>query len=131
MLWGALQNLDLPISDISWEGAVSRIFKSIKLFPVYKASDNNDISNSRPISVLPCFSKFLEHLVYNRLYKYLKENNILYEKQYRYSTNDALVDKSFDYFEKSISVLEPLLICQRQLIQLIIPSYWKNWNFME
>ena len=131
MLWGALQNLDLPISDISWEGAISRWFKSIKLFPIYKASDNNDISNSRPISVLPCFSKFLEHLVYNRLYKYLKENNILYEKQCRYSTNDALVDKSFDYFEKNISVLEPLFICQRQLIQLIIPSYWKNWNFME
>ena len=131
MLWGALQNLDLPISDISWEGAIYRWFKSIKLFPIYKASDNNDISNSRPISVLPCFSKFLERLVYNSLYKYLKENNILYEKQCRYSTNDALVDKSFDYFEKNISVLEPLFICQRQLIQLIIPSYWKNWNFME
>ena len=45
--------------------------------------------------------------MYNCLYKYLKENNILYEKQFGfqsgYSTNDAivlLVDKFFDSFEK-------------------------------
>ena len=45
--------------------------------------------------------------MYNRLYKCLKENNILYEKQFGfqsgYSTNDAivqLVDKIFDSFEK-------------------------------
>ena len=45
--------------------------------------------------------------MYNRLYKYLKENNILYEKeisfQSRYSTSDAivqLVDKVFNSFEK-------------------------------
>ena len=45
--------------------------------------------------------------MYNRLYKYLKGNNIVYEKQFGfqsgYSTNDAivqLVDKIFDSFEK-------------------------------
>ena len=60
-----------------------------------------------PILVLPCFSMILEHLMYNRLYKHLKENNSLYEKQFGlqsgYSNNDAiaqLVDKIFDSFEK-------------------------------
>ena len=50
--------------------------------------------------------------MYNCLYKYLKENNILYEKQFsfqsRYSTNDAivqLVDKIFDSFEKELFTL--------------------------
>ena len=69
---------------------------------IYKAGDNSDISNYRRISVLPCFSKILERLMYNRLYKYLKENNILYEKQFGfqsgYSNNDAieqLVNKIF------------------------------------
>ena len=45
--------------------------------------------------------------MYSRLYKYLKENNILYEKKFGfqsgYSTNKAivqLVDKIFDSFEK-------------------------------
>ena len=45
--------------------------------------------------------------MYNRIYKHLKENNILNEKQFGfqsgYSINDAiaqLVDKIFDSFEK-------------------------------
>ena len=59
------------------------------------------------MSVLPWFYKILERLMYNRLYKYLKENNILYEKpfgfQSGYSFNDAIVqlaDKIFYCFEK-------------------------------
>ena len=64
-----------------------------KVTPIYKVGDSSGISNYRPISVLACFSKILECLMYNRLYKYLKENNILYEKQFgfqsKYSTNDA------------------------------------------
>ena len=86
--------------------------KVAKVTPIYEAGDNSDISNYRPISVLPCFSKILERLIYNRLYKYLKENNILYEKQFsfqsRYSTNDTivqLVDKAFDSFEKEQFIL--------------------------
>ena len=72
-------------------------FKIAKVTPIYKAGDNGDISNYRPISALPCFSNILERLMYNPLYKHLKENKILYEKQF-----DAivqLVDKIFDSFE--------------------------------
>ena len=67
--------------------------------------------------------------MYNHLYKYLKENNILYKTQFGfqsgYSTNDTivhLVDKMLDSFEKEQftlgvfiglsvdhSILEPLL----------------------
>ena len=76
--------------------------KIAKVTPIYKAGDSSDISNYRPISVLPCFSKILERLMYNRLYRYLKENNILYEKQFGfqsgYSTNDAIVQLVDNFF---------------------------------
>ena len=75
--------------------------------PIYKAVDNGDISNYRPLSLLPSFSKILERLMYNRLHNYLKQNNIIHEKQFNFqgghSTSDAivqLVDKFFDSFEK-------------------------------
>ena len=76
-----------------------------KVTPIYKVGDSSGISNYWPISVLVCFSKILECLMYDRLYKYLKENNILYEKQFgfqsKYSTNDATSNQSIFYsFEK-------------------------------
>ena len=44
--------------------------KIAKVTPIYKAGVSGHISNYRPISVLPCFSKILQRLMYNRLYKY-------------------------------------------------------------
>ena len=41
--------------------------------PIYNAGDSTDISNYRSIPVLPFFSKILECLIYNRLYKYFKK----------------------------------------------------------
>ena len=35
--------------------------------PFFKGGDNRELGNYRPISVLPCFSKILEKIMYNRL----------------------------------------------------------------
>ena len=39
--------------------------------PIFKAGDESEMGNYKPISVLPCFSKALERIMYNRLFKYL------------------------------------------------------------
>ena len=49
---------------------------------IFKADDVNKLGNYRPISVLLCFSKLLERILYNRLFKYLIPNEILYKKQF-------------------------------------------------
>ena len=51
--------------------------KIAKVTLVFKAGNNTELSNYRPISVLPCFSKILECVIYNRLHKYLLDSNIL------------------------------------------------------
>ena len=56
--------------------------KIAKFTPIYKADHSSNISNYRPISVLPCFSKMLERIMYNCLQKYLKDQNILYDKKF-------------------------------------------------
>ena len=52
----------------------------IKVFPIYKSGKKYVLSNYRLISVLPCFSKILEIIIYNRLYNYLNDNEILNDK---------------------------------------------------
>ena len=39
--------------------------------PIYKAGDSRDLDNYRSVCVLPCFSKILERIIYNRVYTYL------------------------------------------------------------
>ena len=50
--------------------------------PVFKTGDTADFSNYHSIFVLPCFSKILEHVMYNRLYKYLTDKKILHPRQF-------------------------------------------------
>ena len=47
--------------------------KNAIVSPMFKTGDTADISNYHPIFVLPCFSKILERVMYNRLYKYLTD----------------------------------------------------------
>ena len=69
--------------------------KIAKVFPIYK-SGKKYVLNYRPISVPLCFSKILERIMYNRLYNYLNENEILNDKQFGFraghSTEDAILE---------------------------------------
>ena len=56
--------------------------RTANVTPVFKGGDNADLSNCRPISVLPCFSKILKRLIYNRLYKHLINLKILYPEHF-------------------------------------------------
>ena len=54
-----------------------------------------NLSNYRPISVLPVFSKVFEKVAYTQLYDYLKNNSILRKQQYGFrakkSTTQAIL----------------------------------------
>ena len=87
-------------------GVFPDLMKSAIVSPIFKTSDTADISNYHPISVLPCFSKILERVMYNRLYKYLTDQKILHPQQFGFrkghSTEHAiaqLVDQIYESFE--------------------------------
>ena len=71
----------------SKQGIFPENLKIAKVSPIYKKDEEFLLTNYRPISVLPCFSKLLGHIMYNRLFKYLSENSILYEKQFGFQTS--------------------------------------------
>ena len=55
------------------------------MVPIFKAGkDNIDsyVHNYRPMSLLSCFSKIFERVVYNQLYNHLQLNKLLYDSQY-------------------------------------------------
>ena len=89
-------------------GVFPDLLKIAMVSPVFKTGDTADISNYRPISILPCFSKILERVMYNRLYKYLTDQKILHPQQFGFrkghSTEHAIVQladqisESFEHF---------------------------------
>ena len=81
------------------------LMKIAVVSPVFKTGDTADIANYRPISVLPCFLKILERVMYNHLYKYLTDQKILHPQQFDlrkgHSTEHAtaqLVDQIYQSF---------------------------------
>lgn len=62
---------------------------------IYKSGDKSLLSNYRPLSLLPVFSKFLEKVVYNRLIRFFDKYEILCNNKYgfrkKHSTSLALL----------------------------------------
>ena len=82
--------------------------KAAKVTPIFKAGDENDFGDYWPISVLTCFSKILETIVYQRFFNYLSEHSLLYQKQFGFqeghSTEHVIVrltDQINEKFENS------------------------------
>ena len=89
-------------------GKVPDSLKIAKVIPIHKKDDKEIFSNYRPVSVLPCFSKILERLIFNRCIEFIEKNNILNAKQFGFRAHHStymaimqLVDKINNAVEKN------------------------------
>ena len=87
-------------------GIFPDLLKITIVSPVFKIGDTVEISNYRPISVLPCFSKILERIMCNRLCKCLTDQKILHPQQFGFQKGHSiehaipqLVDETYESFE--------------------------------
>ena len=79
----------IPLTSLKNQSLQSGIFpdklKIANVVPIFKACKDNIesyVRNYRPISLLSCFSKIFERVVYNQLYNHLQIHKLLYESQY-------------------------------------------------
>ena len=63
--------------------------KIAKVIPLYKAGEKDQLSNYRPVSLLPQFSKILEKLFVKRLDSFIEKHSILSDNQYGFRTNHS------------------------------------------
>ena len=80
-----------PISLIYKNCINSGIFskKKSNVVPVHKKVDKQVVDNYRPVSLLPIFGKILERLIFNSLFEFLHENNLLNENQSGFRPSDS------------------------------------------
>jgi hypothetical protein len=62
--------------------------------PLLKKGDRENVANYRPISLLTSFSKVFEKIIYDRLLKHIKTNNIFVDEQFGFRTELLINRKS-------------------------------------
>lgn len=76
-------------------GQFPKCMQNSKVILLFKGGDKNDMSNYRPISILPVFSKGLEKIMYNRIEIFSRKHKLLCSSQYGFlkgkSTETALL----------------------------------------
>jgi hypothetical protein len=87
-----IQHINLLFNLSINKSKVPTLWKVSKIIPIHKSGNINLQSNYRPISLLPIISKLLEKHVFNNLYDFMSENNLLSQNQFGFKRNNSTVD---------------------------------------
>ena len=76
--------------NLSFEQSIiPKSWKLAKVTTLKKAGNKNDVSNLRPVSLLPSTSKLIEKIVHSRIYSFCENNKILDERQGGFRPNHS------------------------------------------
>ena len=88
--YDSLKNIIFHVFKVSIkQGIFPDSLKIAKVTPIFRSGAKDNISNYRPISILPLFPKVLERIMYNRVYNHLDSKDLLYEKQFGFQRNNS------------------------------------------
>ena len=82
-----IQILTLLFNKSIDQGIFPSALKLSKIVPIHKGDSIFEMSNYRPISLLPIFSKILEKLMYSRVIDFITKYNVLYTNQFGFQKN--------------------------------------------
>ena len=67
-------------------GIVPTEWKLARVTPIFKKGKRQDVNNYRPISIIPAVAKVFERIIYDQLFKYLSDNDLLVNCQSGFRT---------------------------------------------
>ena len=79
-----LENRKFPMD---WEKA--------NVIPVHKRNNKQLIENYRPVSLLPVFGKILERLIYNKMFEFFAENELISQNHSGFKPGDLCISQLF------------------------------------
>ena len=84
-----IKPLTLIINQIMKTGVFPNKMKLAKVIPIYKKDDPTQVTNYRPISLLPVLSKVVEKTIAKQLSEYFEENKLFNQNQYGFRTGHS------------------------------------------
>ena len=74
--------LTVIINQMLKTGIFPDSFKTSKIVLLFKKGDHGLLTNYRPISLLPAISKVFERVIYDQMYLFFNNNNLLADEQF-------------------------------------------------
>ena len=87
-------------------GKFPSVWKYANVTPVFKKNDKQNKSNYRPISLLSNIGKVFERVIFNHLYKYCQDNNLLTWRNSGYKPLDSSINQLIYISHKIYQSLE-------------------------
>ena len=69
------------------------LWKKSNITPVYKKSKNRNFENNRSISLLPIFSKVFEKIIFNKMYTFLQDEQLLNPNKSGFRPSDLCINQ--------------------------------------
>ena len=80
-------------NDCLNEGKFPHEWKKANAVPVHKKGNKQSLKNYRPISLLPICSKMFVRLIYNEMFTFFTENNLISPNQSGFRPGDSCVNQ--------------------------------------
>ena len=70
---------------------VLALWKMVKVVLLHKKGSNKSFANYRPISLVSCISKAIEHVIIGQVQSFLQDNNLIIQAQYNFQSGSSIV----------------------------------------
>ena len=101
-----IKPLTLIINQIMKTGVFPNKMKFAKVIPIYKKDDPTQVTNYRPISLLPVLSKVVEKTIAKQLSEYFEENKLFNQNQYGFRTGHSTEHAALELVDKITSQMD-------------------------
>ena len=85
--------LELIFKDCLTNEIFPSDWKKGSIVPVHKKNDKQCLNNYRPISLLPLCSKIFERLIFNEMFEFFIENNLISQHQSGFKPGNSCINQ--------------------------------------
>ena len=85
--------LELIYNDCLVNGIFPSVWKKGNIVPVHKKNHKQRLNNYRPISLLPTCSKIFERLIFNEMFGFFVENDLISQHQSGFKPGDSCINQ--------------------------------------
>ena len=87
------KSLHLIFSSCIESGIFQPKWKKANAVPIHKREDKQNVKNYRPVSLLSIFGKIFERLIYNEMYSFFIENDLISSNESGFKQGDSCINQ--------------------------------------